>query len=107
MSPGRNILLAIAASSVAMNLVPALAATIQVTVDHLAYGPTDIKARVGDTITWVNKDILAHTATVKGVFDVMVMPGKTGTLTLNKAGEFDYICRFHPNMKGHISVAAQ
>ena len=104
MSPGRNFLLAIAASIVAMNLVPAIAATLQVTVDRLAYGPVDIKAKVGDTIAWVNNDILAHTATVKGAFDVMLMPGKTGTLKLTKAGEFDYICRFHPNMKGHISV---
>jgi len=106
MSPGR-ILLAIAASIVTMNLVPAYAETIQVTVDRLTFSPADIKAKVGDTIEWVNKDILAHTATVKGEFDVMMMPGKTGSLVLKKAGDFDYICRFHPNMKGRLSVEPQ
>jgi plastocyanin len=105
MSPGRSFL-AIAASIVTMNLVPAYAETIQVTVDRLAYSTIEIKAKVGDTIQWINKDILAHTATAKGEFDVMLMPGKTGTLVLKKAGEFDFICRFHPNMKGHLSVAA-
>ena len=84
---------------------PARAATITVTIDKLAFAPTDIQAKVGDTIRWVNKDAFAHTATVKGGWDVMIPPGKSASLSLQKAEAVDYFCRFHPNMKGHISVA--
>jgi plastocyanin len=106
MSPGRY-WLAVLIVAGAMNAVPARAATIQVTIDQVAYGPVEIQAKVGDTIEWINKDIVAHTATVRGDWDVMVLPGKTARLVVKKAGSFDYICRFHPNMKGHLTVAPE
>jgi plastocyanin len=37
----------------------------------------------------------------------MVLPGKTARLVVKKAGAFDYICRFHPNMKGRLTVAPE
>ncbi|AZO06671.1 MAG: amicyanin [Mesorhizobium sp.] len=84
---------------------PAFAATIEVTIDKLVFSPASVKAKVGDTIEWTNKDILAHTATVKGGWDVMIPAKSKGKVTLKAAGEVDYFCRFHPNMKGHIGVA--
>jgi plastocyanin len=91
----------------AMNAAPAPAATIQVTIDQIAYAPVEIQARVGDTIEWINKDIVAHTATVRGDWDVMVLPNKSARLVVKKAGTFDYFCRFHPNMKGRMTVAPE
>ncbi|TIV78224.1 MAG: amicyanin, partial [Mesorhizobium sp.] len=79
---------------------PAFAATIEVTIDKLVFSPASVKAKVGDTIEWTNKDILAHTATVKGGWDVMIPAKSKGKVTLKAAGEVDYFCRFHPNMKG-------
>ncbi|MES2599570.1 MAG: cupredoxin family copper-binding protein [Pseudomonadota bacterium] len=86
-------------------VVPAHAETIQVTVDKLDFLPADIKAKVGDTIEWVNKDVFAHTATVRGDWDVMIQPKKTASFVLKAPGDVEYYCRFHPNMKGRISVA--
>jgi plastocyanin len=83
------------------------AETIQVIVDKMMFSPADIKAKAGDTIEWVNNDILAHTATVKGGFDVMLPPKKSASLVVEKAGTFDYYCRFHPNMKGRIAVSVR
>ncbi|HVV63072.1 MAG TPA: cupredoxin domain-containing protein [Pseudolabrys sp.] len=95
---------ALAALSI-WDAVPSRAATIQVAIDKVVYAPVDISARVGDTIEWSNKDIVAHTATARDKsWDYMIMPGKKQTLTLKKAGEIDYYCKFHPNMVGHISV---
>jgi plastocyanin len=37
-----------------MKAVPANAATIQVTIDKLVFAPVEVKAKVGDTITWIN-----------------------------------------------------
>jgi len=84
---------------------PVKAETIQVTIDKLVFSPATVEAKVGDTIEWVNKDVFAHTATVKGGWEVMIPPKKSASLTLKAAGAVDYFCRFHPNMKGHITVA--
>jgi len=85
--------------------IPAHAATIQIVMENLVISPAEVSAKVGDTIEWVNKDVLAHTATANnGDFDVMLPPKKTGTLVLKKAGNIDYYCRFHPNMKATLKV---
>ena len=91
--------------AVAMSIVPARAETIQVTIDKLVYSPAEVKAKVGDTVEWINKDVVAHTATVKDDWDVMIPAKKNASVVLKKAGDVEYYCRFHPNMKGRISVA--
>ena len=106
MQPGR-ILIAWTIMAAALGAVPAQAETIQVTIDRVAFAPAEIRAKVGDTVEWVNKDILAHTATVRGDFDVTIAAGKTGRLVLKKPGDIVYFCRFHPNMKGRIAVSPQ
>lgn len=83
---------------------PSQAETIQVAIDRLVYLPAEIEAKVGDEVEWINRDALVHTATVEGGADVLLPANKTGRLVLQEAGSFDYICRYHPNMKGHITV---
>lgn len=86
----------------------ASAETIQVTMQNLVFSPTEAKAKVGDTIEWINKDILSHSATARnGDWDVTIAANKTVTLVLKKAGDIDYYCRFHPNMKGHLTIAPE
>lgn len=85
--------------------VSAHAETIQVTIDKLVFAPADVKAKVGDTIEWVNKDALAHTATATNKdWDVLIPPKKTAKQVLTKAGAVDYFCKFHPNMKARVIV---
>ena len=85
--------------------VSARAATIQITMENMVIAPAETTARVGDTIEWVNKDILVHTATARnGDWDVTMPPRKTVTQVLKKAGAIDYYCRFHPNMKAKLTV---
>jgi plastocyanin len=80
--------------------------TIRVVIQNLEFSPAEVTAKVGDTIEWVNKDVLLHTATDKGgAWDVSIDPGKTGRLVLDTAGTFEYDCKYHPNMKGKIVVA--
>lgn len=92
------------ALALAMGALPVQAETIQVTIDKLVFSPATVQAKVGDTIVWVNKDVFAHTATVNGDWDVMIQPKKSASLTLKKVESVDYSCRFHPNMKGHLTV---
>ena len=80
-------------------------ATVTVTIDQVAFREKAVKARVGDTIEWVNKDIFDHTATAThGEFNVEVPAGKKARVVLKKAGEFDYFCEYHPNMTAKIVV---
>ena len=103
MTPRWIVLIAIALSWVS---VSAHAETFRVTIDKLVYAPAEVTAKVGDTIEWVNKDILAHTATATNKdWDVMIGPKQTARLVLNNAGSVDYFCKFHPNMKGRVVVA--
>jgi plastocyanin len=86
--------------------VPVRATTIQITMENLVFSPAEASAEVGDTIEWINKDILAHTATARnGDWNVIIPPNKSATLVLKKAGAVDYFCRFHPNMKATLAVA--
>ncbi|MGJ4946078.1 cupredoxin domain-containing protein [Bradyrhizobium sp. HKCCYLS1011] len=86
--------------------VPARAATIQIVMDKLEISPAAASAKVGDTVEWINKDALVHTATARnGDFDVTLPPNKTMSLVLKKPGAVDYYCRFHPNMKATLKVA--
>jgi plastocyanin len=94
----------VAAWMLAMS-IPAHAATIQITMENLVISPAETPAKVGDTIEWINKDVLVHTATARnGDWDISLPPKKSGSLVLKKAGMVDYYCRFHPNMKATLAV---
>jgi len=89
----------------AVMAVPAKAAPIEITMENLVISPAEMSAKVGDTVTWINKDVFAHTATAtNGDFDVTLPPKKSATSVLKKAGTIDYYCRFHPNMKATLKV---
>jgi len=88
----------------ALNSQPTRAESVQVTISNLQYSPAEIKANSGDSVVWVNKDFVAHTATVADGGDVNIESDKLARLTLKKPGAFDYYCRFHPNMTGKIIV---
>src|SRR5262249_42950863 len=60
-----------------------------------------VSARVGDTVEWVNGDIVAHTATARnGAWDVMVGPNSKGSVVLKSPGTIEYYCRFHQIWSG-------
>ena len=104
MTPGRLAAIALAAALLSIS-VPAHAATIEITMENLVISPAEVSAKVGDTITWVNKDVFAHTATAKnGDFDVTLPPNKSATSVLRKAGTVEYYCRYHPNMKATLKI---
>jgi plastocyanin len=81
-------------------------ATHTVTIDASSYQPATLTVRVGDSIVWVNKDLLVHTATTQpGGFDSQaIAPGKSWKYTAKTEGEIAYSCTFHPAMKGTIRV---
>jgi plastocyanin len=78
-----------------------------VTIKDYTYKPASITVPVGTTVKFTNEDSTPHTATSKqpDVFESgSIDTGKTGEVTLKKAGTFTYYCLFHPFMKGTIVV---
>lgn len=72
-----------------------------------AYSPNVIRIKVGQSVMWMNDDVLAHTVTADGrAFDSGFMnPGGSFTFTFNKAGTFAFRCTPHPWMKGTVIVS--
>jgi len=74
--------------------------------------PTTTTIRAGGTITWVNGDTAAHTATAgtptdgpSGVWDSsLIMAGGSYSYTADTAGTYDYFCMVHPWMEGVVIV---
>jgi plastocyanin len=103
----RQLLLSGAAAAIATS-TSALAhnGTVHVTIDKLAFVPARVEVKVGERIEWINNDRIAHTATVKGGWEVMIPPGKTATRVAEAGDTLEYYCRFHPNMKGRIVIVS-
>jgi plastocyanin len=77
----------------------------RVTMKAVDFAPKQITVRVGDTVEWVNEDIVAHTATAKDRgWEVNVLPKRSGRIMMKAAGTVSYLCRYHPNMRGEIVV---
>ena len=85
------------------------------------YKPDVVEISVGDTVTWINNDSLAHTVTgasnVKEAstwgdtiiagekFDSGIMDANTSwSFTFNEKGEYNYVCILHPWMIGKVIV---
>ena len=79
---------------------PAAAATHVVVIDQMKYEPVP-PLKVGDTVTFVNKDLFRHTVTAtNNSFNLDLMPGARGSLHINSAGRMSFYCKYHPGMRG-------
>jgi plastocyanin len=90
------------------------------TMADKAFAPNPLNAKVGDTVTWTNKDTTFHTVTsgtgpsdtTHGkAFDsglsgptALTTQGKTFSHKFMAAGEFPYYCQLHPTMVGKVVV---
>jgi len=83
-----------------------LPGTNEVFIQGMAFDPGTITVAANTTITWTNKDGVAHTITSDtGLFD-------SGTISangvyshlFNTAGTFPYHCTIHPAMTANVIV---
>jgi plastocyanin len=78
----------------------------RVEIKNMAYAPAELTVASGDTIVWVNHDIVPHTVTGNGrQFDSGgLSPGAEWSLVAGDRERMVYTCTFHPIMKGAIVV---
>ena len=111
----------VAAASPATPAMPAPAATpgatpaadgkdatgaLAVRIQDFAFDPPTVEIPAGTIVTWTNLDAVAHTATAAdGAFDSGNLdPGQSFSFTFDAPGTHDYVCRYHPNMRGTVVV---
>ncbi|MEZ0358819.1 cupredoxin family copper-binding protein [Mycobacterium sp. SA01] len=86
---------------------PPIAGTA-VNITNFAFTPATLTVKVGDTVTWTNKDEEPHTVVANdGSFHSPGLDANaTYSFTFTKAGSVDYICSIHPFMHGTVVVSA-
>jgi plastocyanin len=76
-----------------------------VVMAKMRFGPMPAQLKTGDTIVWVNRDLVPHTATSgPGGFDIRLNGGERKTMTVARTGTFSVVCRFHPGMRATLRV---
>ena len=80
--------------------------THTVLIEGMRFQPERLTVARGDTVVWVNNDLVPHTATSEaGRFDSQTIEAeKSWTFIAKKKGEFAYICTLHPTMKAMLHV---
>ena len=70
------------------------------------YIPENSQVPSGASVTWPNKDTVAHTATARdGSFDTgIINPGSSGIATVQGQGKVDYYCTIHPWMIASLTM---
>ncbi len=76
-----------------------------VQIEQMKFLPADITVHAGDTIMWINNDMVAHDVTEeksKAWSSSLLQPGKSWKFVPKESA--DYYCSIHVVMKGSITV---
>jgi plastocyanin len=75
---------------------------------NYCFGPTILRVRRGETVTWTNRDGWAHTVLgangTWGGFDSLRRDGGEVSYRFARSGIYPYVCTYHPGMIGAIVV---
>ena len=92
----------------ATSCAPEPPARVEVEMTTLAFTPADVTVAVGDTLVWVNHDLVPHTVTSgEAIASGVIVSGETFVFVPSVAGDLAYVCDYHPNMRGTIRVEAR
>lgn len=100
-------LLSVLFLGVACTLLPGAAERHVVVIQQMTYSPSSINVKVGDSVTWTNRDDREHAITAEdGSFaSAKIAPGESFSHTFTRPGSYPYGCKFHPREKGSVTVA--
>ena len=78
----------------------------EVYIQNMGFSPSTITVSLNTTVTWTNKDGIAHTVTSdSGLFDSgSIGDGQTYSHTFTSVGTYSYKCSYHSSMTGTVIV---
>jgi plastocyanin len=73
-------------------------------IRNMKFQNARLDVHLGDKVTWINKDIVPHTATAidKSWDSGRLKKGESFTLVVTKDIYLDYFCLYHRNMKAEL-----
>lgn len=71
---------------------------------QLKFAPAEVEVAVGGTVTFINLDLVPHTATGDSFDTGTLRNGERKEIAFPAAGEFPYLCKFHRHMTGRVIV---
>lgn len=85
------------------------ARTHVVEIRKLEFKPAVLEIDPGDTIVWINHDLVPHTVTADDKsWDSPTLETGDEWLMVVRGGMLEtYFCRFHPSMKAQLRIAAE
>lgn len=106
MSRLRRVALCVCAVVCLASAGPVAAARYVVAIEQMRFDPPSVTVHAGDSVVWVNKDLVAHTVTADAkAFDSgSIAPGASWRYVASKRGRHAYTCQFHPVMHGTLIV---
>lgn len=75
-----------------------------VEISAMAFAPARLEITAGDTVVWINRDLVPHNATGTGWNTAVMAQHAQEVLVMNETGEAAYRCTLHPVMEGSIAV---
>jgi plastocyanin len=79
-------------------------AVAQISIRNVQFSPATLEVTAGTVVEWKNDDLIPHTATSVAFDSGSLATGKSWRRTFTEAGTFNYVCSFHPTMKGVVVV---
>jgi plastocyanin len=95
------------ALAAAVGTDPASGGPIHVAMRDVRFRPAHVAVRMGQTITWTNRDRVPHdvAATKGAAFESgNLSAGRSFSFRATAPGEMDYVCTLHQGMTGTITV---
>ncbi|MCW3041684.1 MAG: hypothetical protein JWM31_3589, partial [Solirubrobacterales bacterium] len=86
---------------------PAASGGVAIGMKDIQFDPTSVTVKVGQKITWTNKEAIEHNVVADSGADFSsdtFGEHRTYSYTPTKAGTITYECSIHPGMNGTIIV---
>jgi plastocyanin len=80
---------------------------LTITIANGVFSPNPTMVKVGQSVNWLNRDTIAHTATDPGVFDTGSIPPTSAhdvPVPFSTPGTYNFHCTLHANESGTIVV---
>ena len=80
--------------------------THKVEIKQFLFNSDKLTIKSGDSVEWTNKDFAPHTATEQSyAWDTSQLnKNESKTIVFTEVGEYEYICAYHPEMRGLLVV---
>jgi plastocyanin len=78
---------------------------LSVLIENMQFQPAELTVKKGDTVVFLNKDLVAHDVTdevEKAWSSQRMEPGSSWSMTVDQSES--YFCSIHVVMKGHLTM---